>query len=214
MKILSAAQIKELDAYTIANEPITSIDLMERASMAFVHWFVTKFPNQDVPVYIFCGPGNNGGDGLAVARLLQQGFYNITVYACQIDTDASPDFQTNWERLPRNTEMQILSIWQGDYLPEIPVDSIVIDAIFGSGLNRAVEDYWASLIQHLNEQSVTRVAIDIPSGLFADRHTEGVTIQAHHTFTFEMPKLAFLFLKIIVESVNGSTKAFNYTSIL
>lgn len=193
MKILNASQIKELDTYTIVNEPIASLDLMERASLVFVNWFVNKFPNQDIPIYIFCGPGNNGGDGLAVARLLQQRFYNIAVYACQIGSDASKDFQKNWERLPRKTEMKIFSIWQDDYLEDLPEGGIVIDAIFGSGLNRPIEGYWASLITHLNEQPVTRVAIDVPSGLSADSHTESVCIQAHDTFTFEMPKLAFLF---------------------
>ncbi|MFN7117639.1 MAG: NAD(P)H-hydrate epimerase, partial [Saprospiraceae bacterium] len=193
MKILSAPQIKELDAYTIANEPIASIDLMERAAQTFVDWFVQKFPDEDTPVYIFCGPGNNGGDGLAAARLLQQRFYTITVYACQIGSDATEDFQKNWQRLPRKTEMKIFSIWQDDYLPELPENSIVIDAIFGSGLNRPIEGYWADLVAYLNDQPVTRVAIDIPSGLYADRHTEGVCIRAHYTFTFEMPKLAFVF---------------------
>jgi len=193
MKILNATQIKELDHYTIAHEPISSLDLMERASLAFVNWFVQQFPDQDTPIYIFCGPGNNGGDGLAVARLLQQRFYNVAVYACQIGSDASPDFQANWERLPRHSEMKIFSIWQDDYLEDLPEGAIVIDAIFGSGLNRPIEGYWAQLVEHLNAQPVTRVAIDVPSGLYADRHTEDVCIEAHQTFTFEMPKLAFLF---------------------
>ena len=193
MKILNAPQIKDLDAYTIANEPIISIELMERASLAFVKWFVQQFPNQDTPIYIYCGPGNNGGDGLAIARLLQQRFYNVAVYACQIGSNASKDFQKNWERLPRHSEMKIFSIWKDDYLEDLQQDAMVIDAIFGSGLNRPIEGYWASLIEHLNAQPVKRIAVDIPSGLYADRHTEGTCIHAHYTFTFEMPKLAFLF---------------------
>lgn len=193
MKILSALQIQELDKYTIGNEPIASIDLMERAALAFVTWFTSKFPNQDTLVYVYCGPGNNGGDGLAVARLLQQRFYNVAVYACQIGSDASKDFQINWERLPRKTELKIFSIWQDDFLEDLPTGGILIDAIFGSGLNRPIEGYWAKMIAHLNEQPVTRVAIDVPSGLYADQHTEGIRIHADTTFTFEMPKLAFLF---------------------
>lgn len=193
MKILNATQIKELDNYTIAHEPITSIDLMERAAKTFVNWFVTKFTDEDKPIYVFCGPGNNGGDGLAVARLLQERFYTVSVFACQIGTDATKDFQKNWERLPRDKDLKIFSIWQDDYLPEIPEEAIVIDAIFGSGLNRPIEAYWANLVEYLNDQPVTRVAIDIPSGTFADAHTEGVFIRAHKTFTFEFPKLAFVF---------------------
>ena len=193
MKILSVAQIKELDAYTIAHEPIASIDLMERASLVFVKWFVEQFPNQDVPVHIFCGTGNNGGDGLAVARLLHQRFYNINVWLCKISEQTSPDFQTNLERLPKRAELQIQTVAHGFPLPELPQGAILIDAIFGSGLNRPVTGYWAHLIEHLNNQNIIRIAIDIPSGLFADQHSTGVCLKAKQTLSFEIPKLAFFF---------------------
>ncbi|MDX1943603.1 MAG: NAD(P)H-hydrate dehydratase [Saprospiraceae bacterium] len=193
MKILNANQIRELDVYTIEHEPIASIDLMERASLTFVNWFVHKFPNQDIPIHIFCGPGNNGGDGLASARLLQQRFYDVTVWFCKISDNISKDFQVNWERLPRRTELQVHKIEEGTPLPDLPENAIAIDAIFGSGLNRAVTGYWATLFEHLNQLNIIRVAIDIPSGLFADQHTDGACIRADYTFSFEMPKLAFFF---------------------
>lgn len=193
MKIFTADQIRELDAYTIEQEPIASIDLMERASLTFVNWFVKKFPNHDIPVHVFCGPGNNGGDGLATARLLQQRFYNITVWFCKISDNTSPDFQANWDRLPRRTELQIHTIEKNTPLPDLPEHSVLIDAIFGSGLNRPIEGYWAELFQHLNQLKITRVAIDIPSGLFTDQHRAGRCIHADYTFSFEMPKLAFFF---------------------
>ena len=193
MKIFTADQTRELDAYTIDHEPIASIDLMERASLTFVHWFVNKFPDHDIPVHVFCGSGNNGGDGLASARLLQQRFYNVTVWFCKISENPSPDFQANWDRLPRRTELQIRTIEKGAPLPDLPENVIAIDAIFGSGLNRPVEGYWADLFQHLNEQNITRVSIDIPSGLFADQHSEGACMHADFTFSFEMPKRAFFF---------------------
>lgn len=193
MKILAAEQIRKLDAYTIEHEPIASIDLMERAAQTFVNWFIRQFTDTDRPVHIFCGPGNNGGDGLATARLLQQHFYNVTVWFCKISDQPSEDFQTNWKRLPRRTELQVHTIEKESPLPELPEDAMIVDAIFGSGLNRPVRGYWANLIEHLNKQAATRVAIDVPSGIFADQPSTGTTTQADYTFSFELPKLAFLF---------------------
>lgn len=193
MKILSASQIQALDEHTIAHEPIASIDLMERASLVFTEWFVEKFPDTDRPVCIFCGIGNNGGDGLATARLLHQRFYNVTVFLCKISEHTSLDFRINLERLPRHQGVAVIEIHKGDLMPEIEPGAIVVDAVFGSGLNRPVEGYWAELIEHLNQSATRRVAIDIPSGMFADRPTSGACFRADNTLTFELPKLAFLF---------------------
>lgn len=193
MKILSAEQIRALDAYTIKNEPIASIDLMERASLVFTEWFTKHYPDEDRPVWIFCGIGNNGGDGLAVARLLHQRFYNVKVVWCKISPKTSPDFQSNLERLPKRGAVPIIELSKGELFPSIPKDALIIDAIFGSGLNRPVEGYWAELIKHLNLSENPIVAIDIPSGLFADKHTNGISIQAERTLSFQLPKLAFLF---------------------
>lgn len=193
MKILSAEQVRKLDAYTIEHEPIPSINLMERASQTFVQWFTELFPDEDQPVLIFCGVGNNGGDGLATARMLHHRFYDVRVYRCKISSSVSDDFQTNFDRLPTYKSVPVHEIEKGDPLPEIPENAILIDAIFGSGLNRPVTGYWAEVLQHLNQQPNPRVAIDVPSGLFADEHTSGVSFQADYTLTFEMPKLAFLF---------------------
>ena len=192
MKILSAEQIRALDAHTIANEPIASIDLMERASLTFVHWFVQQFPDKDRPVLVLAGPGNNGGDGLAVARLLHRRFYTVSVWRCHIGTSVSPDFQVNWERLPtEGGAVEVSHLHAGDPLPACPKDAILIDALFGSGLSRPVAGYWADLILDCNQAPLTRVAVDVPSGLFTDGPSEGAVLEAHHTFSFEMPKLAF-----------------------
>lgn len=193
MKILQAEQIRELDAYTIKNEPISSIDLMERAALTFIYWFTDRFPDVDQRVHIICGPGNNGGDGLAAARLLHQRFYEVTVYRCRITDHVSDDFAANLERLPGRGDVPVIDIEKDGDLPEIAPGGIVIDAVFGSGLNRPVEGFWAELLRHLNQLPVTRVAIDVPSGLFADQHSTGAVFHAHHTFSFQMPKLAFLF---------------------
>ncbi|MFT5383513.1 MAG: hydroxyethylthiazole kinase-like uncharacterized protein yjeF [Saprospiraceae bacterium] len=193
MKILSPIQTRSLDASTIKNKPISSIDLMESAAMVFTNWFTKKFDYEHNSVHIFCGPGNNGGDGLAIARLLHHGFYNVHIYLCKIGKQTSLDFDENLNRLPRHDAISITDIKPGTLLPELPNDAILVDGIFGSGLNRSIEGYWADLIEHLNELEVIRVAIDIPSGLFADQHSEGLAICAHQTFSFELPKLAFFF---------------------
>ncbi len=191
MKILNVEQIRALDAWTIEHEPIASLDLMERAARTFKDWFVERYPDRNRKVCIFCGPGNNGGDGLAVARLLSQDFYEVAVWLCRIGSRTSPDFDANLARLRRMPEVPIHELEAGAPLSALPSGAILVDAIFGSGLSRPVQGYWAGLLHHLNDQQVLRVAIDIPSGLFADRHTDGPTFRAHRTLSFEVPKLAF-----------------------
>ena len=191
MKVLNAEQIRQLDAYTIAHEPIASIDLMERAALAFVHWFTTHFSPEDGPVRIACGTGNNGGDGLAIARLLHQRFFSVEVMVFPISPNPTPDFQTNLERLQAIRSAPIKPYEKGEPFPTLPENAVLIDGIFGSGLNRPVEGYWAGLLEHLSTHPCTRVAIDVPSGLFADRPGAGAVFRAQHTLSFELPKLAF-----------------------
>jgi ADP-dependent NAD(P)H-hydrate dehydratase / NAD(P)H-hydrate epimerase len=193
IKILSATQIQQWDAYTIQNEPIASIDLMERAALVFTNWFLNYCPDESKPVIIFCGTGNNGGDGLAVARLLLQRFYRVYVYCCKITDATSPDFNINLQRLQTLRGHQINTLTKEDPFPPIPENAYLIDAIFGTGLNRAVEGYWSALFDHINSAEAKVVAIDIPSGLFADRHSSGNSIQADLTLSFQTPKLAFFF---------------------
>lgn len=193
MKVLSVDQIRALDAFTIANEPIPSLELMERASNVFTNWFVDIYPDEDTPVTIFCGPGNNGGDGLAVARLLYDKFYHIKVVFCVIGNTTSEDFKANMDRLPEKVKSELLNLGKEGDLPSIGTSEVIIDAIFGSGLSRPVEGYWGEVITHLNSLPNTIVSIDVPSGLFADQHSEGSIIRADYTLSFELPKLAFFF---------------------
>lgn len=190
MKILTATQTRELDAYTIAHEPITHLDLMERASGVFTEWLTEHLPNRTLPVHVYCGPGNNGGDGLAVARMLHHQSYEVEVVLCQISDNTTDSHRQNLARLPSGITVHRLE--KGGAWPDVPPGSIVIDAIFGSGLSRPVKGYWSKLLQHLNQQRVTRIAIDLPSGLFADRPTETTSFRAHRTLAFELPKLAFM----------------------
>ncbi|MFD2246927.1 NAD(P)H-hydrate dehydratase [Pontibacter ruber] len=190
MKILTAAQTREADAQTITNENIASVDLMERAALAFTCWFENKFlPRQSV--YIFAGPGNNGGDGLAVARLLHERSYPVKVFVIGDLTNASQDFQINHDRLPAAiAATPIVSI--ADF-PSIPERALVIDALFGTGLSRPVTGLFAEVIGKMNNSKVCVISIDVPSGLYTDKQTpsEGAIIRATHTVSFELPKLAF-----------------------
>ena len=191
MKILTAAQTREADKQTIAHEGIASLALMERAAKAFTGWFENKFtPHRQV--YVFCGPGNNGGDGLAVARLLHQRQYQVQVFVVGATTKASPDFNANHEALP--PEVSLTDVTDASALPALPANACCIDALFGTGLNRPVTGLYAAAIEHLNKSTSCITAIDIPSGLYTDSQTpaEGAIVQAAYTVSFELPKLAFL----------------------
>ena len=192
MKILNTTQIRELDAYTIAHEPIASVELMERAAETFCSWFVEKFPDQNVPLHIFCGTGNNGGDGLAVARMLHYAFYEVTLYICHLNPNQSADFQKNIERLPKFEAITVIDMPEGSALPPLPPYGILIDALLGTGVSRPLEGYWAGFINYLSRYQGVKVAIDLPSGLQADKTTIGTTFCVDYTFSFELPKLAFM----------------------
>ncbi len=193
MKILNVQQIRDLDIFTIENEPIASIDLMEKAAVKFVNWFVEIFPKEENTIGIFCGVGNNGGDGFAIARLLFEKGYTLNIFYCEISKSPSEDCQVNQNRLQSYPKIPQFLIQKGAPFPKVDQNTIIIDAIFGSGLNRPVEGYWGDLIEYLNQQNCVRVAVDVPSGLFADQNSNGSIFQAAYTFSFELPKLAFLF---------------------
>ncbi|MEP1034875.1 NAD(P)H-hydrate dehydratase [Ekhidna sp.] len=187
MKILSSQQIREADQYTIKHEPISSIDLMERASNAFVNKFLGLHPEKKL-VYIFCGTGNNGGDGLSIGRLLTGRGWKVHVYIVGDPEKGTDDFKINLERLK-----SFESIGRIDDFPNIPSNSIVIDALFGSGLSRPIEGLFGALIKFLNEQNAQRIAVDISSGLFADSplSDNGAVFEADYSISFQLPKLIF-----------------------
>lgn len=193
MKILSTAQIREADAYTIAHEPIASIDLMERAASACAQWIADRH-SDGAAFYIFCGTGNNGGDGLAIARILNSTkYYNIKVFVVRHSDKTSPDFSTNLSRLAKSKNVDITDISEPAQLPEIPENTVVIDALLGSGLSKFLTGLLADVVEHINiSKAATIISIDIPTGLFAEANS-GKVICADYTLTFELPKLAFLF---------------------
>ncbi len=191
MKILSTQQIREADSYTIKHEPISSLDLMERASKAFVRWFCEQFVTTR-PVAIFCGKGNNGGDGLAIARLLCERAYQVQVYIIEHAAMASQDFEANLVRLKNHT--QPLEIKAASDLPPLTANHIIIDAMLGSGLSRPTQGILAETIRALNDLGNTIVSVDIASGLYADQpnHEDDVIIKPQYTVSFQFAKLAFM----------------------
>jgi ADP-dependent NAD(P)H-hydrate dehydratase / NAD(P)H-hydrate epimerase len=193
MKILSAAEIRAWDEYTIKNEPVASIDLMERAAAACVEWLIAHYP--ETPSFgIFCGKGNNGGDGLAIARLLMEQNYTVSIHILEFGHKGTDDFQINLARLHKMTAPDIHFVQSEQNFHPLPPGQIVIDALFGSGLNRNLEGVTASLVDHINASGATIISIDIPSGLFTDRSSKGNTIiAAAHTLSFQCYKPAFLF---------------------
>ncbi len=193
MKILSAEEIRAWDQYTIEQEPILSIELMERASAQCVDWLLNKFPAVQ-SFAIFCGKGNNGGDGLAIARMLVEKQYNVSVHILEFGHLGTADFQTNLARLHQLSFSEIYFIQSAETFHSLPDDTIVIDALFGSGLNRKLDGVTAALVEHLNASAHTIVSIDIASGLFVDRSSKGNTaIEADYTISFQCYKPAFLF---------------------
>lgn len=192
MKILSIDKIREADRYTIEHEPIDSVDLMERAAKKLFDWLYPRV-NKESKIKIFCGMGNNGGDGLALARLLNEQDIVPEVFIVCYSDKMSPDCEVNYHRLKDNTKVPMYAVYAAEGLPKIDPGSVVIDALFGSGLNRPLTGLAADIVQYLNQQPVIRIAIDIASGLYADMPTpEGAVFRADYTLTFQTPKLAFL----------------------
>ena len=196
MKIFTSTQIHELDKYTIEHEPIASIDLMERAAKALVRTIMEVWPSS-TPVVVFAGPGNNGGDGLAVARLLAEQGYQVSVYLFNISSHLSVDCDTNKKRLQDSKRIrQFVEVVQEFDPPRLEEGMLVVDGLFGSGLNKPLAGGFASLVKYINASPAQVVSIDVPSGLMTEDNTYNVRaniIRATMTLTLQQPKLSFLF---------------------
>lgn len=196
MKIFTSAQIKELDRYTIENEPIPSIDLMERAAKALTR-AISDIWNHSTPVIVFAGPGNNGGDALAVARLLGEQGYQVVVYLFNITGHLSEECAANKKRLiDGKNAKDFIEVSQEFDPPRLEKGMLVIDGLFGSGLNKPLAGGFASLVKYINSSTADIVAIDVPSGLMTEDNTYNVRaniIRATLTLTLQHPKLSFYF---------------------
>lgn len=186
------SEIHEADEYTISHEPIASIDLMERASRAFVSSFIQDFPVDYKKIIILCGLGDNGGDGLAIARMLYALGYELEVRLVNHSTKQSGNFQINFERLKNRISPEWINT--PDEIPDFQTKDLVIDAILGVGLSRPLEGLIKAVIEKLNKSKAEIIAVDIPTGLFADslNDKDDIIATSVHTITFQLPKLAFV----------------------
>ena len=196
MKIFTSAQIHELDRYTIEHEPIKSVDLMERAAKAITRAVAEEWTTH-TPVVVFAGPGNNGGDALAVARLLTNEGYKVRTYLFNITNHLSDDCVTNRQRLLDGRHAKDFTEITAKFdPPELMADTLVIDGLFGSGLNKPLAGGFASLVKYINQSPAKVVSIDVPSGLMSEDNTYNVRANIIHatlTLTLHEKKLAFLF---------------------
>ena len=197
MKIFTSAQIHELDNYTIEHEPIKSIDLMERAAKALTHAITGRWM-PTVPVVVFAGPGNNGGDALAVARLLTEQGFQVQTYLFNINGRLSADCAENKRRLLETKKAKSLftEVTQEFDPPQLEHGMLVVDGLFGSGLNKPLSGGFASLVKYINSSKAEVVSIDMPSGLMTEDNTYNVRqniIHATLTLTLGQKKLSMLF---------------------
>ena len=191
MKIFSALQIKKWDAFTILNQPISSVQLMENAANSCANWLEENY-NVHHRIIIFCGTGNNGGDGFAIARLLYHKGFDVNVFA-NPNSNYSENALINLERCKDITGIDILDFGTlNQYV--FKENSIIIDALFGIGVNRNIEGETADVIFFLNDLKLPKVSIDIPSGLMADEiiAENAVIFKADHTLTFQTWKKSML----------------------
>lgn len=195
MKIFTAAQIHELDKYTIEHEPIASTDLMERAANA-----ITKAISDEwtalTPIVVFAGPGNNGGDALAVARLLAERGYSVSVYLFNIHNKLSDECVFNKKRIEECAAVKSFTEITVNFdPPQLDKNTLVVDGLFGSGLDKPLAGGFASLVKYINQSPCKVVSIDIPSGLMCEDNTYNIRaniIRADMTLTLQQKKLAML----------------------
>ena len=195
MKIFTSAQLRELDRYTTEHERSTSLDLMERSARA-VASVITSIWNPQTPVVVFAGPGNNGGDALAVARLLCEQSYAVKVYLFNIHNKLSDDCAANRRRLQEGKYASaLIEVTMNFDPPQLSPDTLIVDGLFGTGLNKPLSGGFASLVKYINQSPARVVSIDIPSGLMAEDNTYNIRaniVRAHLTLTLQQKKLCML----------------------
>ena len=195
MKIFTSAQIHELDKFSIEHEPIRSIDLMERAAKALTRAITSEW-SAATPIVVFAGPGNNGGDALAVARMLLDMNYSVTAWLFNISGRLSEDCAANKSRLLEKRPKALIEVKEEFEPPRLESGMLVVDGLFGSGLNKPLAGGFASLVKYINASPAQVVSIDIPSGLMTEDNTYNIRaniIRADMTLTLQQKKLSFLF---------------------
>ena len=216
MKLFSTQDIKEIDKRTIKDQGIKSIDLMERAAIACSDEIMARW-DLSTNIVLFAGPGNNGGDTLAIARILHENGYKTDTYLFNPKHRLSEDCQINKERLLQIGDISFHEITQGFEPPFLSNNVLVVDGIFGSGLNAPCDGGFASVIQYINGGEAQVVSIDIPSGLFGEDNSNNIPrniIKANLTLTFDFPRLSMLFAEnekytgeVVIMEINLSQSA-------
>jgi len=195
MKLFTTKQIAKLDKYTIQNEPIADIDLMERASMQITNWLVQRFSTEQKMVF-FAGPGNNGGDALAVARQMADLDFVCEVFQMDTGKELKGSPAINWQRLEEQGKVKLSKINSINDFPELDEEDVIVDGLFGSGLTRPLSGLAAEIVEKLNQTTNTIIAIDIPSGLMGEDNSANdldKIVRADFTLTLQFPKISFLF---------------------
>lgn len=192
MKLFTAEQIYAADKLTIQKQQISSNELMERAAVQIFNWLDLRMQGAQVKIHLFCGIGNNGGDGMALARHLKEHGYNIEVNVVNYSDKRSKDFLINLDRL-KDRKIWPKFLESDCEFSGIGRDDIIVDAIFGIGLNRTPDEWVAKLMQHLNKSEAFILSVDLPSGVFMDKPVENqkAVVHANHVLSFQTPKLIF-----------------------
>ncbi|KFF00821.1 sugar kinase [Chryseobacterium formosense] len=191
MKIFTAENIRKTDDYTIRNEPISSVQLMERAALSCVDWISVNC-KQHTKFVVFCGNGNNGGDGFAIARMLYLKGFDVDVFINKDKVSFSEDALINYKRLK---DISGISVKDFSEIEKYNFEkAVIIDALFGTGLSRNLQGIYKDLIENLSLKKNPKISIDIPSGMFADQLNEknDVIFKADYTLTFQFWKKTFL----------------------
>jgi hydroxyethylthiazole kinase-like uncharacterized protein yjeF len=193
VKILSKEQIYQADQITLERQEITSTQLMELAATRVFEWMHSRLNGAPVVIRVFCGIGNNGGDGLVLSRHLVNHGYNVVTYVVNCSNERSNDFLINYERLRQASKKWPELLKCDTDFPEISPDDIIVDAIFGIGLNRPADKWIQKLFHYFRTSKAFTLSIDMPSGLYTDRvpENEDAVVWSHYTLSFQVPKLVF-----------------------
>ena len=195
MKIFRTSDISQIDQYTVEHEPIASIDLMKIAAFEF-YVKVMEYLPLNIPIRVFAGTGNNGGDAFFIAQHLLRHYQDIHVYFCHQNNNISEDCKQAKDIFCNAFPSNITEISNENKLPFLSSTDYIIDGLFGSGLNRPLSGFYAEIVNHINNANAVVFSIDIPSGLMGEDNSNNIIeyiIRADYTFTFQFPKLAFLF---------------------
>ena len=190
IKIFPTSQIQALDNYTIEHEPINVVDLVERAASSFTTEFCRRFSKQ-TRVIVFAGQGNNGADGLAIARLLSDAGFRVEAFLFNPTHRLSEACEWNKQRLLESDQVEFTEVSSQFAPPDLTEHDILIDGLFGSGITRPLTGGFAGVVDYVNQSDAKVVSIDIPSGLFGEDNRSNnpdAIIRANLTLTFAFPK--------------------------